>query len=333
MTSGGFGLSSIASGLSKASSFTRKKSTGSPSTSMFSKVSSLASGLTGKKSTGSPSTGIFSKIKGAMSGLKSKATSKAEGSMMKSMGLDTSSLTSKFSSMFGSKKGVGALGGIGAIGAMGTMGAQGAPGHGIALPPSIFKIILLIFTSVLIGIFFSYIHNNETAFGANVFDQILVITSLVIAGLAISYIFKFGSIDFIISSEINILSFYMLASYIGLSSMASKGFFSNFLDTFKNIYDIITNPTHLFTKGFTVLVPLILFIIPVFVLLYDATQSIFLPFIVLAISVGVVYILYPKNDINPIKGGIGTSNSIADTTSDCTTGSSWNPLNWGKSKC
>ena len=320
MTSGGFGLGSLKSGLSKIKSGVTRKSSG-----------------TGK------GTGMFSKFKGAVSGLKGKATSKVQGSMMKKMGMDTSSLTGKFSSMFKSKKGLGALGAVGALGAAGTMGAKGAKGakgvapesHGIALPSIVFKIALLLFTTVLIGIFFSYIHNNEVAFGANVFDQVLVITSLVVAGLAISYIFKFGSIDFIISSEINILSFYMLASYIGLSSMASKGFFTTFLDMFKNAYDILTHPTQLFTKGFSVLVPLLLFIIPIFVLLFDATKSIFLPFVVLGISVGIVYILYPKNSVDPISGGIGSTTTKDTAAKACVSSnlSYFNPLNWGSSKC
>ena len=99
MTSGGFGLSSLTSGLSKAKS--------------------LSSGFTKPKSSG---TGMFSKLTGAMSGLKGKATSKVQGSMMKKMGMDPSSLTSKFTSMFKSKKGLGALGAVGALGAAESCG-------------------------------------------------------------------------------------------------------------------------------------------------------------------------------------------------------------------
>ena len=134
--------------------------------------------------------------------------------------------------------------------------------------------------SIFIGIFFTYIHKKEGTFGFDTVEKGLIVAALVIMGLAVSYSFKLGILDFIISSEINILAFYFIISYASLTSLASNGFITNFLNIFITIGTILKDPTTIFEKGYSLIVPIVFFLIPLFVLLYNFTQSVFLPFLV-----------------------------------------------------
>jgi hypothetical protein len=58
---------------------------------------------------------------------------------------------------------------------------------------------------------------------------------------------------------------------------------------------MISDPSTIATNGMSVIMPLGLLLVPLFVLLYDATQNIFLPFVVLGVSIGIMYILYPTS--------------------------------------
>ena len=75
----------------------------------------------------------------------------------------------------------------------------------------------------------------------------------------------------------------------------------------------------------------IFFIIPLLLLIYNLTQSPTLAILVLLFSAGITYTLYPKNNVNPIAGGVPLSKSLTNCVN-----SNWEyviPLNWGKEKC
>jgi hypothetical protein len=128
----------------------------------------------------------------------------------------------------------------------------------------------------------------------------------VLVGVGVSFYLKYDIIDFLISSQTNILCIYFLISYAGLTSLLTpSGFFSHFFDIFIAFGQIISDPTTIFEKGFSLVIPIVFFIIPLLVLINNATKSIWLALLVFATSVGVVFVLYPKNSVNPIPGGAG----------------------------
>ena len=208
---------------------------------------------------------------------------------------------------------------IPSLGSLGSMGSKiptnSKSNYGV--PSSIIKVIILLIMSFVIGIFFSFINDKNTAFGIDSLQSAMVVVSLVITGLLVAYVFKLGIVDFLLSSEINILAFYFLISYSGISSFITGGFFANMYKLMSTLGSVIIDPTIIFKTGYKLIIPLIFFLIPLFILLYDATKSIFLPFLVLGVSFGVVYMLYPKNDQNPIAGGNPTFNTEKSSYSNC----------------
>ena len=184
-------------------------------------------------------------------------------------------------------------------------GVQGAATK-LESQPIIAKIITLLVLTVFVGIFFAYIHKKESTFGFDSLQQGLIVAAIVIAGIGLSFLLKYDMLDFIISSEINLLCFYFLISYAGLTSILTpSGFFDHFLDIFITLGQIIADPTTIFEKGFSLIIPIVLFLVPLIILINNATKNIWLALMVVATSAGVVYVLYPKNNINPIPGGTG----------------------------
>jgi hypothetical protein len=175
------------------------------------------------------------------------------------------------------------------------------------------KIVILLIVTGFVGILFAYIHKKESTFGFNTLNQGLIVVAIVVIGLGLAYFMKFDKIDFLISSQINLLCFYFLISYAGLTALLTPdGFFSNFLDIFVTAGQIISDPTQIFEKGFSLIIPIIFFLIPLIILLKNATKNIWLALASVATAAGIVYILYPKNNVNPIAGGqgfdLGTAN-------------------------
>lgn len=242
----------------------------------------------------------FGSIKDKFSAAKGKVTGKIQDKMFGSM-------IPKMPS-FGMPSIPGMAGISGAFG-MGSSGKNprgmvGDPGKkAIALPKIVFQVVAILGMSFFIGIFFTYINKNSGNFGFDVADKALIVTALVVMGIMIAYSFKLGILDFIISSEINILAFYLLLSYSSYTIVLEGGIFGNIIDVFKKLWEIVKDPTTIFKNGFALLIPIVLFLIPIFVLLFNATENIFLPIVVFAVSAAVVYILYPKGGIKPIAFG------------------------------
>jgi len=240
--------------------------------------------------------GVFSSLKSGASSLAGKAKSGASSLYSKGKAAATGFALSK---MMPKMPG---LPGLKLPGAAGVKGMA----NNLEKQPMFAKIATLVVLSLFIGIFFMYIHKKEAAFGYDSLMQGLIVVAIVLAGVGLAFYLKYDIIDFIISSQTNILCIYFLISYAGLTSLLSpSGYFSHFFDIFIAFGQIISDPTTIFEKGFSLLIPIIFFIIPLLVLLNNATKSIWLALLVFATSVGVVYVLYPKNSVNPIPGGSG----------------------------
>lgn len=197
---------------------------------------------------------------------------------------------------------------------------------------TIAKIFTLVLLSAFIGIFFMYLYKKEKEFNFDVIDKGIVVVALLLSGIAIAYFMKLDILNFIISSKINILSFYFLLSFASLTTFFSDAGIGGFLNIFRTIFDIIEDPTQIFDKGFSLIIPIILFFIPVIVLIHNATESIMLGILVLLSSAAITYSLYPKNK-NPLSGGTPLTKTLGVKT--CVE-SNWeyiNPLNIGLPKC
>ena len=219
------------------------------------------------------------------------------------------------------------------------------------------KILTLALLSGFVGIFFMYLYKKEKEFNFDVIDKGIVVVALLLSGIAIAYFMKLDVLNFIISSQINILSFYFLLSYASLTTFFSEAGIRGFINIFRTVFDIIVDPTQIFDKGFSLIIPIIFFFIPVIVLVYNATESIVLGILVLLSSAAITYSLYPKNK-NPFEGGTPLTKTLnvktcvesnweyfnplniglpkcGEETKNCVD-SNWNyanPFNWGKGKC
>jgi hypothetical protein len=103
---------------------------------------------------------------------------------------------------------------------------------------------------------------------------------------------------------------YLLLSYIGFTYAIFSDPFMSLFNFIKDISYTLSDPTYIYENGFSMLIPIILFIIPIFVLLYDSTKSVVNALIIFAISIVIVYFLYPQNNVIPISGGDSPSSSI-----------------------
>jgi hypothetical protein len=170
---------------------------------------------------------------------------------------------------------------------------------GPALPSVVFQMIALITMSGMIGTFFIYINKREQSFNYDSVEKGMIVGALLIMGLALAYGLKFSLLDFLISSEINIIATYLLVSYLVLEVGTNSSPFEKFKTFFKDLWDSIKDPSSVFRKT-NLLMTLVFMIIPLLVLINDATQNIFLALTVLLVSAGSVYVLYPKNNAIPI---------------------------------
>ena len=171
------------------------------------------------------------------------------------------------------------------------------------LSGSIFQYVVLAVLTFFIGVLFTYIFNKDKVLGFDAMDKGIVVVCMVLIGLGGSYIFKANLIDFLISSEINILCIYLLISYIGITTFSGSSPWLATLKFFRTISNIVVDPTNIFKTGYSLIIPLILLVIPLLVLIYDFTKNIYMTILVLGVSAGIVYTLYPKNNAIPIQGG------------------------------
>jgi len=197
---------------------------------------------------------------------------------------------------------------------------------------SIFQYVTLGVLTAFIAVLFTYIFNKDKAFGFDAYDKGIIVACLVLVGVGGSYFFNSNIIDFLISSQINIICVYLLISYVGLSSFSGENSWVSLINFGRTVASIVVDPTNIFKKGYSLIIPLVLLIIPLLVLLYNFTKNIFVALLVLGVSVGVVYTLYPKNNVTPIEGG---TRLIGGTGPTCV--EHWyqnlNPLYWGLPSC
>ena len=203
----------------------------------------------------------------------------------------------------------------------------------LAIPTSTFQIVTLTFFSLLLGILFYYIFKRQTDFGIDASSKIMISVVLLVVAFVITQSFKLNVMDFIISSEINILCMYLMLCYIGFTYAAYSDPIGTLFTFTGNLFSILVDPTTIYSSGFSLIMPIILFVIPILVLLYDATKSLLNAFITLGISVVIVYFLYPTNNIVPITGGSPPSIFSSNVTCVSSYIGYLNPFNIGKSHC
>ena len=169
--------------------------------------------------------------------------------------------------------------------------------------PTITQIILLIVFSGILGILLYYLHNHQSSV-ATIKNSVMVVSIMIGAiGLAGFLNLNINIYDFLISSQINILCIFLLLCYIGVTSLSSAGSFVSIGEYFMDILSLFTDPTNLFKKGFSIIMPTIFLLIPVVVLVTNLTQNIFTAILVLIVSVAVVYFLWPEDLSTPPIGG------------------------------
>lgn len=241
--------------------------------------------------------GFFKKLRGKASSLGHKIKGKAKTLKDKAKGKITS-IKDK-AKMAALLSGVGAAGiGASAFGKSG-LGSSGDSESSSSGGNIIIKIIILLITTAFFAVFISFIHTNQSTLGIDNTKTIMSIIAVVVGGLVISRLMHVGIIDFIISSEVNILAIYLLLSYFSLTTSFTGGFFPSLSHTFKSFWEYIKDPSTLFTNGFTPIISVVLFLIPLFILLADASQNMMLGVITILVGGAVVAILYPSN-VNPV---------------------------------
>ena len=213
-----------------------------------------------------------------------------------------------------------------------THGKKGS--RQLAISTSTFQFAAVGFFGVLLGLLFYFIFKKQTDFSMpDAFMKIMLSLIMLFLVVVIAQSYKLNSLDFILSSEINVLCMYLLLCYIGFTYASFSSPLENLFTFTSDLFSVLSDPTYIYTKGFSLLLPIILFVIPILVLLYDATKSLAIAFVTLGISIAIVYFLYPSADIVPITGG--SSAGVLGSSQDCVSSYSGyiNPFNWGKSKC
>ena len=181
--------------------------------------------------------------------------------------------------------------------------------------PTVIQIILLIVFTGILGILLFYLHNHQSSV-ATIKNSVMVVSIMIAAiGLAGFLNLNINIYDFLISSQINILCIFLLLCYIGITSLSSLGTLVAVGEYFMDILSLFTDPTNLFKKGFSIIMPTLFLLIPIVVLVSNLTQNIFTAILVLLVSVAVVYFLWPEDLTSPPIGG-GNQKSLASTVAD-----------------
>jgi len=207
---------------------------------------------------------LAGKIKNPLAGVGAKLKGKAQSAMLKSMMPKMPAMPSMSSlgSMFGSKSSL----------MPSVPGAPGAEQKG-PIPVIVLKIVVLLIVTGLLGTFAVFTMKTQKNIETDSLIKWFTIITLFMAALGISAFFKLPILDFIISSQINIMCFYLLLFYLAASGLISDGPFSGIKKSFELIGSIRSDPTNVFKNVTGLLMPLICFIIPLIVLLYNGTKS------------------------------------------------------------
>jgi hypothetical protein len=199
------------------------------------------------------------------------------------------------------------------------MGSQGAPRStqptGTSNKPTIMQITLLIVFSCILGILLFYLHNHQSNV-ATIKNSIMVVSIMIAAiGLASFLNLNINVYDFLISSQINVLCIFLLLCYIGVTSFGSLGTFVSIGEYFWDLISLLWDPTNLFKKGFSIIMPTIFLLIPIIVLVMNLTKNVFTGLLVLVVSTAVVYFLWPEDLTSPPIGG-GNEQSLTSRVAD-----------------
>lgn len=185
--------------------------------------------------------------------------------------------------------------------------------------PTITQIVLLIIFSGILGVLLFYLHNHQST-TATIKNSIMVVSIMIAAiGIASFLNRNINIYDFLISSEINILCIFLLLCYIGVTSIFSAGTLVSIGEYFANLLSLTWDPTNLFNKGFSIIMPTLFLLIPIIVLVMNISKNILTGLLVLVISSAVVFFLWPENlTASPIGGGNekSTASKIADAASN-----------------
>ena len=158
--------------------------------------------------------GLFDKAKG----LAAKAKDKVKGARDKAA---SAALMSSLGSLnpFGKKKGLPGLGSLGALtkDMTGLASAKGpaAPGSKLTL---LFKILVFAITTLFISLFVVYTIKKTQGFSKENIIKVVFVALIFNLALSGAFMFKIPILDFLISSQINILCFYMILTYSTLTT-------------------------------------------------------------------------------------------------------------------
>ena len=184
--------------------------------------------------------------------------------------------------------------------------------------PTITQIVLLIIFSGILGVLLFYLHNHQSV-TSTIKNSIMVVSIMIAAiGIASFLNLNINVYDFLIYSQINILCIFLLLCYIGVTSMFSAGTLVSIGEYFSNLLSLTWDPTNLFKKGFSIIMPTIFLLIPIIVLVMNISKNILTGLLVLVVSSAVVFFLWPDNlTSSPIGGGKeqSTVSKVADTIS------------------
>lgn len=202
-------------------------------------------------------------------------------------------------------------GGAFTIPGLSSLGMSRTPSRGSRAPqstgssnkPTVMQIALLVVFSGILGILLFYLHNHQSNV-ATIKNSIMVVCIMIAAvGLAGFLNLNINIYDFLISSQINILCIFLLLCYIGVSSLSDAGAFVSIAEYFFDLLSLLWDPTNLFKKGFSIIMPTIFLLIPLIVLIMNITKNVFTAILVLVVSIAVVYFLWPENLSTPPIGG------------------------------
>ena len=225
--------------------------------------------------------------------LKDKAKGSVKGAKDKAA---TAALMSSVSSFnpFGKKKGKSAMPSLGSLQSM-TGTKDAVPGKKDSVVTLAIKILIFVIATLFISLFAAFTIKKTKDFTTDNIMKMLFVLVIFNVALFFAYSSKISMLDFLISSQINILCFYMILTYTTLTTLFSNGIFEALKSCFNFIKTITTDPTSIFENGGQLFIPIFFFIIPTIVLLYNFTQGImqFLIVLVITLATGAI-ILFPR---------------------------------------
>jgi hypothetical protein len=227
---------------------------------------------------------------GILGSLKAKASSKVKGAKDKAA---SAALMGSLSKMNPFKKGLPSVSSLTKSMPKGLTGPT-VPGQPSKLSTA-FKIVVFAIASLFISLFAIFSFKKSQGFSTENILKIVFVALIFNAGLFGAFMLKLPVLDFLISSEINILCFYMILTFTTITSLFSDGVWEAIKTSFGFIKDITTDPTSMFENSGKTFIPIFFFIIPSVVLLYNASQGFTQFLLILAMTLGTgAVILLPK---------------------------------------